>query len=76
MTRVEAKDGSEVDHRNLARIPTTRHKNAPEEAVLNGHLRHLIAATLISSKVVAVAEVEVQELVVVNRPTKQGAHLH
>jgi hypothetical protein len=73
VTRLEANDGSEVDHRNQAKIPTTRHKNAPEEAMLNGHLRHLIVATLISSKVVAVAEVEVQELVDANKSTTQGA---
>ena len=66
-TRVEVKEGSEVDHQNQVRIRTTRHKN--DLVGLNGHLRHLIGITLTSSKVAVVCEeeVEVVELVVADK---------
>lgn len=67
-TRVEVKEGSEVDHQNQVRIRTTRHKN--DLVGLNGHLRHLIGITLTSSKVVVLDEVVVVvvvELVVADK---------
>ena len=58
VTWAEANEGSEVDRQSRVRIRTSTHKSALARAMLNG-LHRLIGITLISSKVVAEVEVEV-----------------